>query len=90
MTAMEPTPGSPDEQPAVSPVGGAAGKAAKAGKVGESPADDYDRVAEAAAAVVIKRYSTSFGLATRGTPRLASLRLLCESRSRLPGLRSPW
>ncbi|WP_435744802.1 phytoene/squalene synthase family protein [Nocardioides sp. SYSU DS0663] len=28
-------------------------------------ADDYDRVAEAAAAVVIKRYSSSFGLATR-------------------------
>ncbi|MDN4160275.1 phytoene/squalene synthase family protein [Nocardioides abyssi] len=62
---MEPTPGSPDEQPAVSPVGGAAGRAGKAGKVGDSPADDYDRVAEAAAAVVIKRYSTSFGLATR-------------------------
>ncbi|MCR6030668.1 phytoene/squalene synthase family protein [Nocardioides sp. zg-579] len=30
-----------------------------------SPADDYDRVAEAAAAVVIKSYSSSFGLATR-------------------------
>ncbi|MDN4172463.1 squalene/phytoene synthase family protein [Nocardioides sp. SOB77] len=61
MTAMERTPGGSEEQ--------SQGRPAWAGRRGGatpgSPADDYDRVAEAAAAVVIKRYSSSFGLATR-------------------------
>ncbi|WKN49600.1 squalene/phytoene synthase family protein [Nocardioides sp. Arc9.136] len=55
MTAMERSPGGSEEHRPTPAAGSPPG----------SPADDYDRVAEAASAVVIKRYSSSFGLATR-------------------------